>query len=374
MRNLFCFSLGALAVMVVAILCAPTFVAAQAQSGAAAETANKPATPKKSWTMPRTPDGQPDLQGVWTNNSVTPLQRPKELAGKEYYTEAEPAQLQQRERDRLALDDVEGEPPANHSGVEGAPAENVHYDHAQFGLDWLQSKVAWNRRTSLIVGPEGTIPPLTPEARTRLAEISAKEKGHEFDGPENRPLAARCIARPSGGPPLLPTRYNSNLQIVQGPGYVAMEAEEIHDVRIIPTDGRPHIPKSIRQWMGDSVGHWEGNTLVVDTTNFTDQNPFPGAQDLHVIERIRRTDEETILYEFTVEDPGMWTKPWSGEVPIKKLSGQLYEYACHEANYGLANTLRGARVAEAEAAAKKSSTVTHTDSVKNPSRFGWSTQ
>jgi hypothetical protein len=229
----------------------------------------------------------------------------------------------------------------------------VHYDHAQFGLDWLQSRVAWNRRTSLIVGPEGTIPPLTPEARKRLAEIAAKEKGHEFDGPENRPLAARCIARPSAGPPLLPTRYNSNLQIVQGPGYVAIEVEEIHDVRIIPLDGRPHLPKNIHQWMGDSVGHWEGNTLVIDTTNFTDLNPFPGAQNLHVIERITRADEDTILYEFTVEDPGMWIKPWSGEVPIKKMSGQLYEYACHEANYGLANTLRGARVAEAEAAAKK---------------------
>jgi len=319
----------------------------------AAQKAKTAAAVKGTWAPPRAADGQPDLQGVWTNNSVTPLQRPKELAGKEYYTEAELAQVQQRERDRLALDDVEGEPPANHSGVEGAPAENVHYDHAQFGLDWLQSRVAWNRRTSLIVGPEGTIPPLTPEARKRLAEIAAKEKGHEFDGPENRPLAARCIARPSGGPPLLPTRYNSNLQIVQGPGYVAIETEEIHDVRMIPTDGRPHLPKNIHQWMGDSVGHWEGNTLVIDTTNFTDLNPFPGAQNLHVIERITRADEDTILYEFTVEDPGMWTKPWSGEVPIKKMSGQLYEYACHEANYGLANTLRGARVAEAEAAAKE---------------------
>jgi hypothetical protein len=321
----------------------------------AAQKAKTAAAVNRRWTPPRTPDGQPDLQGVWTNNSVTPLQRPKELAGKEYYTEAELAQVQQRERDRLNrdYDEGEGELPANHSGVEGAPAENVHYDHAQFGLDWLQSKVAWNRRTSLIVGPEGTIPPLTPEARKRLAEIAAKEKGHEFDGPENRPLAARCIARPSGGPPLLPTRYNSNLQIVQGPGYVAIEAEEIHDVRIIPLDGRAHIPKSIRQWMGDSVGHWEGNTLVIDTTNFTDLNPFPGAQNLHVIERMTRTDEDTILYQFTVEDPGMWTKPWSGEVPITKISGQIYEYACHEANYGLANTLRGARVAEAEAAAKE---------------------
>jgi hypothetical protein len=153
--------------------------------------------------------------------------------------------------------------------------------------------------------------------------------------------------------PLLPTAYNSNLQIVQGRGYVAIETEEIHDVRIIPTDGRPHIPKTIRQWYGDSVGHWEGNTLVIDTTNFTDLSPFRGAQNLHMIERLTRADEDTILYQFTVEDSGMWTKPWSGELPIVKIQGQLYEYACHEANYALADTLRGARVAE-EQAAKKS--------------------
>lgn len=328
-----------------------TIVPAAGQATSAPKP-NTAAAVKRTWTPPRTPDGQPDLQGVWTNNTVTPLQRPKELAGKEYYTEAELADVQQRQRERLALDDEEGEPPANHSGVEGAPPENVHYDHAQFGLDWLQSRVAWNRRTSLIVGPEGTIPPLTPEARQRRAERLAKAKGHELDGPESRPLEARCLARANVGPPLLPTRYNSNLQIVQGPGYVAVETEEIHDVRVIPLDGRPHLPNSIRQWMGDSVGHWEGNTLVVDTTNFTELNPFPGAPNLHVIERITRADEDTILYQFTVEDPGMWTKPWSGEVPIKKIQGQLYEYACHEANYGLENTLRGARVAEAAAAAK----------------------
>jgi hypothetical protein len=193
---------------------------------------------------------------------------------------------------------------------------------------------------------------LTSEARARLAEERAKAKGHEFDGPENFNLGARCLARVNVGPPLLPTAYNSNLQIVQGPGYVAIEAEEIHDVRIIPTDGRAHITKSIHQWYGDSVGHWEGNTLVIDTTNFTDQTPFNGAQNLHVIERLTRADEDTILYQFTVEDPGMWTKPWSGELPITKIDGQLYEYACHEANYPLANTLRGARVAEAEAAKK----------------------
>jgi len=307
---------------------------------------------KATWTPPRTPDGRPDLQGVWTNNSVTPLQRAKELAGKEFYTESELAAVRQKQLERYELDEKEGEPAANHSGVEGAAAETVHYDHAQFGLDWLQSKLNWNQRTSLIVGPEGTIPPLTPQARDRRATRAAAAKGHEFDGPENRPLEARCMARANVGPPLLPTRYNSNLQIVQGPGYVAIETEEIHDVRVIPTNGRPHPAKSVRLWMGDSVGHWEGNTLVVDTTNFTDLTPFPGAQNLHVIERITRSGEDTLLYQFTVEDPGMWTKPWSGEVPIMRMTGQLYEYACNEANYGLENTLRGARVADAEAAKK----------------------
>ncbi len=331
-------------------------VPAAGQAETPASKAKPAAAAQGTWTPPRTPDGQPELQGVWTNNTVTPLQRPKELAGKEFYTEAELAEVQKTQRERYALNEQEGEPAANHSGVAGAPAENVHYDHSQFGLDWLQSKVAWNRRTSLIVGPEGSIPPLTPEARKRLAERAAREKGHEFDGPESRPLEARCLARANVGPPLLPTRYNSNLQIVQGAGYVAIETEEIHDLRIIPLDGRPHLSKNIHQWMGDSVGHWEGNTLVVDTTNFTDLNPFRGAQDLHVVERLTRVDPDTILYQFTVEDPGMWTKAWSGELPITKLSGQLFEYACHEANYGLENTLRGARVAEAEeAAAQKAS-------------------
>ena len=343
MRNLVLTSMAALVLAT---------VPAAGQAPKAAPNAKTVAAVKGTWTPPRTPDGQPDLQGVWTNNTLTPLQRPKELGRKEYYSESELAEAQKRQLERLAVNEAEGEPPANHSGVPGAPAEYVHYDHAQFGLDWLQSKVAWNRRTSLIVGAEGTIPPLTPEARKRLDARAAKEKGHEFDGPQNRPLGSRCLARENVGPPLLPTRYNSNMQIVQGPGYVAIEAEEIHDVRIIPLDGRPHLPKNIHQWMGNSVGHWEGNTLVVDTTNFTDLNPFPGAQNLHVTERITRADEDTILYQFTVEDPGMWTRPWSGEVPVKKIAGPLWEYACHEGNYGLENTLRGARVADAEAAKK----------------------
>jgi hypothetical protein len=343
----FC-STAVLAAFGMVVLLAPAPAAGQALSPAV-----KAATTGKAYTPPRTPDGVPDLQGVWTNNTVTPMQRPKELAGKEFYTEAELADVQKRERERYAQDESDGLPPANHSGVEGAGPDDVHYDFAQFGLDRAQAKVAWNRRTSIIVGPEGRFPPLTPEARQRNAERAAQARGHELDGPENRPLGARCLARANVGPPLLPAGYNSNLQIAQGPGYVAIEAEMIHDVRVIPTDGRPHLSKNVRQWYGDSRGHWEGNTLVIDTTNFNDQNPFPGAQNLHVIERLTPVDAETILYQFTVEDPGMWTKPWSGELPITKIKGELYEYACNEANYGLANTLRGARVAEQEAAAKQ---------------------
>jgi hypothetical protein len=341
-------SMAVLAGFGMVVLLAPAPAAGQALSPAVKAT-----TTGKAYTPPRTPEGVPDLQGVWTNNTVTPMQRSKELAGKEFYTEAELAEVQKRERERYAQDEADGLPPANHSGVEGAGPDDVHYDFAQFGLDRAQAKVAWNRRTSIIVGPEGRFPPLTPEARQRNAERAAKVRGHELDGPENRPLGARCLVRANVGPPLLPAGYNSNLQIAQGPGYVAIEAEMIHDVRVIPTDGRPHLSKNVRQWYGDSRGHWEGNTLVIDTTNFTDQNPFPGAQNLHVTERLTPVDADTILYQFTVEDPGMWTKPWSGELPITKIKGPLYEYACNEANYGLANTLRGARVAEEEAANKK---------------------
>src|SRR5579863_7582803 len=206
--NYRCFaSIPALAALGVVLLLAPASVAGQSSSPIAKTTTAKTSTARKTWTPPRTADGQPDLQGVWTNNTVTPLERPKELAGKEFYTEEELQALAKQERERLEKIESEGQPAANHSGVEGAPADDVHYDFSQFGLDRGQSKLAWNRRTSIIVGMEGTIPPLTPEARTRLAEIRAKAKGHEFDGPESFSLGARCIARPNVAP-LLPTAYN----------------------------------------------------------------------------------------------------------------------------------------------------------------------
>ena len=328
------------------LACIALLLAAMLAAGQTVTPAVK-TTPTKASTLPRTADGHPDLQGVWTNNTVTPMERPKALGSKEFYTDAELAENQKKEGQRLALNEEEGRP------TEAGTAADVHYDFSEFALDRAQAKMVWNRRTSIIVGAEGTIPPLTPEGKARQAAFNNKDRGHEFDGPENRPFGARCLPQNSVGPPMRPAGYNSNLQIVEGAGYMVVSTEMVHDARVVAMNGRPHLPGNIHQWLGDSIGHWEGDTLVVDTTNFTDVFPFPGAQNLHVIERFTRVDDDTILYKFTVDDPGMWTKPWSGEMPITKIKGQIYEYACNEANYGLANTLRGARVAEEEAAAQK---------------------
>jgi hypothetical protein len=296
----------------------------------------------KTWTLSRTPDGQPDLQGFWSNVSITPLERPAELAGKEFFTDEEVAENEKRAKQPKP--------------VEVLGLTIAHYDFVQYGLDPTQAKHALNRRTSLVVDPpDGKIPPMTAEGRKRAAErAEARKRVGPFDGPETRPLGERCIFM-TEGPPMLPEAYNSNMQILQGPGYVAILQEEIHDVRIIPLDGRPHAGPRIREYMGDSRGHWEGDTLVVDTTNFTDKTNFRGAsENLHVIERFTRLDEHTILYKFTVEDPATWDRPWTAELPITKIQGPLYEFACHEGNYGMVNTLKGARAAEkaAEDAAK----------------------
>ncbi len=334
MRKLFLASTGGAALAASIMLLAPGSIVGQA--------------PAKTWKAARTPDGHPDLQGYWTNLTLTPLERPKGLGAKEFYTDEEIAAAQKRERERLALNIADGRP------TEPGTADDVHYDFAQFGLDKAQSNVVWDKRTSLIIGPEGTIPPLLPEARKRAADIAAKNKGHEFDGPENRPLSARCIIMGYDAVPMLPAGYNNNLQILQGEGYVSILHEMNHSVRLIPTDGRPHMPPGVGQWRGDSRGHWEGDTLVVDVTNFNDRNPFHGSgPKLHVVERFTRVAADTILYRFTVEDPETWDKPWTAELAMTKTDGPIYEFACHEGNYGLANTLHGARVAEAEAAKKR---------------------
>jgi len=286
----------------------------------------------QTWTPPRTIDGQPDLQGTWNFGSNVPLERPDNLGAKEFYTPQEAAENLKK-------------------GFQGdrAVTGGAHYDLAQFGLDPSQAKYPPNLRTSMIIGPTGKIPDQTPAAQQRDAADAAQQKGHEFDGPENRPLGERCILFPTVGPPMLPFAYNNNLQIFQAPGYVAILQEIVHDVRVIPTDGRPHLPASIRQWRGDSRGHWEGSTLVVDTTNFRGQGVFfaSATEFLHVIERFTRTAEDTLLYEFTVEDPATWIKPWTAQFPMLKDPNRIFEFACHEGNFGMANTLSGARAQEA---------------------------
>jgi hypothetical protein len=295
----------------------------------------------KAWKLPRTPDGQPDLQGFWTNTTYTPLERPKNVT-KEFYTKEEAIDIAKK---AAAIEGEETEP--------GTIAD-VHYDFTQFGLDRSQGGFALNLRTSLIVDPpDGRLPSLSAEGQKRAVERAAARKrmGAATDAVQNQPLSVRCIIMDRAGPPMLPGAYNNNYQIVQTPGNVMILVEMIHHVRVIPLDGRPRLPSNVRQWMGSYTGRWEGDTLVVETTNFTDKTAFQGSsENMHLTERFTRVDENTVLYKFTVDDPATWTRPWSAELPMKRAIGPLFEHACHEANYGLANTLAGARAEEKKAA------------------------
>ena len=308
----------------------------------------------KTWSPSRTPDGQPDLQGLWTSATFTPLERSPHLAGKEFFTEDEAAQL----RKILTADGAD--PLAKTAINEGdqekirkrlqQTKENIHYDNAIW-LGTAKPKGLSSRRTSMIVDPpDGRVPPLTPEAKRR----KDSRPRTSFDSHETRPLTERCIAWSHEGPPMLPPSYNNILQIFQGPGYVAILQEMSNNgPRIIPLDNRPHISPNIRQFPGDSRGHWEGNTLVVDTTNFTGKTRFYGSgENLHVVERFTRVGADTIRYEFTVDDPSSWTKPWSAEFPLTTTEGPIYEYACHEGNYDVPNILHIARTLEREEQAK----------------------
>jgi hypothetical protein len=290
----------------------------------------------KNGTPPRTPDGKPDLQGVWTNVTLTPLERPPELKDKAFFTPAEAAQYEKDVIQRNNADRRDGSAEAD----VGRAYNNFWYDRG--------TKVIPALRTSLIVDPpDGRIPFLTPAAQQRVAAQAEARRLHPADGPEDRALTERCILWPTAGPPMLPGPYNNNYQIVQGPGYVAISVEMIHDVRIIYTDGRPHLPPDVRQWMGDPRGHWEGNTLTVDTTNFTSKTTVRGSgESLHLVERFTRASPDMILYEFTVDDPASFTKPWTAQIPMVKMDGPLLEYACHEGNYAMAGMLGGARAGE----------------------------
>jgi hypothetical protein len=296
--------------------------------------------------MPRTPDGHPDLQGFWTNDTATPLERPAEFGDKEFLTPEEAAAYAKKRRDQFLAQ----------------PKDSIHYDDAIWQDENYTKDV--RLRTSLVTDPrDGKLPPLTPEARKREAARAANRAGTGVsDSAQTRSLAERCISWGNVGPPMIPPTYYANLQILQTRDTVIIRHELMHDVRIIYLDGRSHPPPAIEYLAGHSRGHWEGDTLVVDTTNFTDKTNFRGppattrqeishTRTLHVIERFTRLDAKTIRYQFTAEDPATWTRPWSGEMVIRAIDGPIYEYACHEGNYGLANILRAQRVQDAVAAA-----------------------
>lgn len=342
-------SMGDVAVVIAVAWLAPVRVAGQAQS------ATKAAAAAKAWTPPRTADGQPDLQGVWDYRTITPLERPRELGTKEFFTDEEALNFQKEEnrrQDRDLINSAEG-------GLQYPPGGVVPYN--EFWYD-RGNKIVGSRRTSLIVDPpDGRLPPWTPEGQKQADLRAAAQRNDQLGHPlanswEDRPLQERCIMGLNAGPPMTPGAYNNNVQLLQTRSYVVILNEMVHSARIVPLDGRPH--GSVRQWKGDPRGHWEGNTLVVDTTNFKRETSLEGSSaNTRLIERFTRVDANTLLYEFTVDDPTTWTRPWTAVVPMSKSDDPVYEYACHEGNYGMTGILAGARAEEkaAEEAAKNGS-------------------
>ncbi len=285
----------------------------------------------------RTSWGEPDISGYFTNLTVVPLERPLELGEQEFYTPEEAA----------AMEAALMAPPEGPLERQRGTEDDVHYDFDQFGLSQFQNEISSNLRTSIVVDPSnGRIPELVDAALARREARIEANRGHEFDGPENRPLQERCVVWVRKLPPLLPGGYNSNVQIFQSPGYVVIQGE-MGNPRVIPTDGREHSAGDLQQWNGVSVGHWEGDTLVVETTNFNEQTAWrESSKNMKVTERLTRMDEKTVEYRFTVEDPDTWATPWSGVYGLAAIEGPLFEYACHEGNYGIANILAGQRAEE----------------------------
>jgi hypothetical protein len=301
----------------------------------------------------RTPWGAPDLQGIWDYWTFTPLERPKEVDA-ERLTEAQAAELAQQAHERA----IAGDRAPARPGDPGAYSQEVWTDRVR--------ATALTQPALIVDPPDGRLPPLTPAAQ-KQAEAQRAGGGHPVrvrtggagtDGPEDRGVAERCILGFSTGPPMLPAGYNNNIQILQTPDYVVIHLEMNHDARIVPLDGRPHLSSDVRQWLGSSRGRWEGNTLVVETTNFTDKTAsisltgfaVGSAEHLRLVERFTRVDADTLMYEFTVNDPATFTRPFTGRFPMTLSDQRLYEYACHEGNYGMFNLLSGARAEERAAA------------------------
>jgi hypothetical protein len=336
---------GPILVIAVALL-APAPVASQTGSQATTAAAN-------AWTPARTPDGKPDLQGVWDYRTITPLERPVALGTKAFFTDEEAAKYEQQENSRQNRDLIDPK-----VGGLNYPAGGV----VPYNEFWYErgDKVVGTKRTSLIVDPpNGRLPPMTPEGEKKAklrAEVARQEQfGHPVaDSWEDRSLGERCILGSNAGPPMTPGPYNNNFQLFQTPDQVAIVNEMIHEVRIIPMDGRPRL--LVPQWKGNSRGHWEGDTLVVETTNFKRETSLPGSSaNMRLTERFARTGPDSLLYEFTVDDPSTWMKPWTAAIPTAKIDVPIYEYACHEGNYAMTGILAGARADEKTAEAKKAS-------------------
>ena len=293
---------------------------------------------------PRTAWGAPDLGGIWDFRTMTPLERPRDLADKRFWTAEEAADyeartLERRQRNPLAPSSV----------------------HAVWWLD-NGTKLTDDRRTSLIIDPpDGRVPPLTPEASKRQAAHGVtrpvrlrQSRNTPAHGPEDLGVGERCLSGFSTGPPITPSAYNNNLMVFQTPDHVVLFTEMVHEARVVPLDRRAHLPGSVRQWLGDSRGHWEGDTLVIDSTNFTDRIgsfntlgvAIGSGETLHLIERLTRVDDGTLLYEFTIDDPATFTRSFTAAVPMQRSELPLYEFACHEGNRGLVGILRGARATE----------------------------
>ena len=284
----------------------------------------------------RTVDGHPDLQGMWLNNTATPLERPRELADKPILTDAEAREYEKRyQLDRTAA---------------LSPVDPVFELQAAGDLDTYEpGRLLPGNRTSMITDPpDGRIPALTPAAQRRLSTQTERLKAHYGENPENFSNTDRCLMMGNASaPPMLPVFYNNNVQIVQTRDYVIILSEMIHDARIVPLDGRPHLPAAIGQWTGNSIGHWERDALVIDTTNFTEKTTVRGSGPrLHIVERLRLSGPNTLRYQFTIDDPESFVRPWSGESAMARTEDRMFEYACHEGNGSLSSVMRGARSEE----------------------------
>ena len=306
-----------------------------------------------SWTAPRTSFGHPDLQGVWANNNATPLQRPEILGDREFLTEEELAALQSRAEELFALD--AGDAAFGDSVFTAALNEVQNFtsrDRAtgNYNQFWMVER-DWDTRTSLVIDPpNGRLPDTTQAAKMRAADRSARRARHAR-WTDDRSLGERCV---SFGAPRLGAGYNSYYQLFQTPDHVVILMEMAHDARIIPLDGRPHVDDDVRQWLGDSRGYWDGDTLVVETRNYSPLANFMGAAEhLEITERFTRVSEDVLQYEITANDPTTWVRPWTAMIPLRSSPDALYEYACHEGNIGMEGILAGARVKEAEEAAAR---------------------